>query len=982
MISPPSVLRYAPLDALKGVLLVVMSVNHLSSNFPGLKPWIAHFYWTFGIFSVALGFVFLSGITTSLSLSHFLNSKAPFRHAAKKLLLRIRKIYVVHIITATIAVISIVIMPPHSSSIGSFQRISSNPITSWFEIATFLYCPVLLDILPLYCYLFLATGAVLPMLRTSNSRWLLLIVSFVLWGVSRYWTPTLGPYNSNFLVFHPLAWQLLFVAGLLVGSAKKKDAATITDRSSTLKKLCESPHLPRALFCICLVISTFFFNQRHKIIPSLTVPWSSMSGIMGVRSTLSPGSLINLGALSYTLWWIYSRVTFTWGPFRALVHLFASVGRHSLEVFAWNISLNYILIGMGFDAGKLSYLQQGLILATLVASGCLPLLMYRIGKYLLSKVHTGGFELLLCSMVALIPIAYVPNFGVPYREIKNVLLWGSAAGIALLSTRRLTQPLDRPLELPLVALLYSAYGIIGFQLLSLLYSQNVGEGLVQIFTVISAVVLMWSAARSSLTVERVAVWLLFPTLVTIALVFYRTYFGGILTPAGAGLGGLVGERNSSAILLAQIIPLLLIFSARTPLSSGLQSPLRQMTIRYLTALLIAASVLASVLPRSRTAWGMLALIFFASLYLYIRTLSRIWKAYCMTTVCGIVCTVLLITALPTTLRWSSPTPYITSLSSLSNPIKNSNGRDQLWRVGGEMLQSHPLRGVGAGQYPVVMKEHLVSSGATPHTFAFLRRDLPLLNDYLQAGVELGYVGGCLYILFFLGTPIWLLWQQVRKGAEKNGPLILASLSSLSIALAGFVDYPFHRAENVTLFSILVGISLKGATKVTSEDYSFTSSRLKPVLRRSLMFLIGIFLVIGTISFGLSFGLRSVGYKSGSVRPLALSWNLWPWDSSWDEKYGEILRREKDEHGLTDYLSKRLSYWPFASTTWITIAESAGANGAHSVAANAYIRALFEVPGGRCNYRAKVYLERYLRTHSLPPEHRESLQNEIKKCPPY
>jgi hypothetical protein len=990
MTNPPQVLRNAQLDALKGVLLLIMSVNHLSDQFPGLAPGIGRFYWTFGIFSVALGFVFISGITTVLSL----DPGAPYIDTVKKLLLRVRTIYVAHVISATVAVVSVVVMPETSNQIEKFRRIWEAPITSWLEIVTFLYCPLLLDIIPLYCFLFFATVLILPLLKTANRRLLLLFLSCVLWVLARHWNPTLGLYTSNFLIFHPLAWQLLFVVGMLVG-VSKGDAHRVLDQNSGLQRVWASPLVSRSLLCICLATTIFFFNQRHRVIPSLRVPWSTLNSIMGIRATLSPGSLINLGALSYLLWRLHSTGFFSWEICRAPLHLLAWIGRRSLLVFTWNISVYYVLVGVGFNVRALSPLQQGLILGFFVSSCCIPLSLLPLGKRLASRLRIGGVELLLCMMCAAIPIAYLPNFGVPYREIKNVMLWGGAASIALLSIKRFMDSPGRSFERLLSLPLYSVFGVLLLQILSLVYSPNLGEGLTQIFTLTSAVVLIWGTSRSSLTVERVAVWLLIPGLVTTALIFYRSYFGGTLTPAGAGLGTLVGERNSSGILLAQIVPLLLVFSCyKSPLGEEVQKKYAAVK-NFAAALLIAVSVLAAVLPRSRTAWGMLAFFLLSFLFFSVRTHSRVWRGYVVTGTLSLLSTVLLLTLLPTQLRWSSETPYLESATSLRNPIQNSNGRDQLWLVGAEMLESHPLLGVGAGNYSVVMKEYLVPSGANPQSFAFLRNDLPLFNDYLQAGVELGYGGGFLYLLFFLGTPVSLLWQQMKggvtanresaekeKGAEKNIHGILASLSCLGIALAGFVDYPFHRAENVTLYSVLVGLSIQRLAKSRSEHHLQPHLHLTLLLRRCIFSFVGLCLCIGTLCYGLSFGLRTVGYRNVDLKPLTLSWRLWPWDTSWDERYGGILRKKGNEQALTDYVSKRLSYWPFASTTWITLAESAEANGAHSVAANAYTRALFEVPGGRCNYRAKIYLERYLRHPSLPSDVANSLQLQLKRCTPH
>lgn len=978
MKNPTVLLRNTSLDALKGALLIIMSVNHLAALFPGLEPGISHFYWTFGIFSVALAFVFLSGVTTSMSLGNTI----PFSHKVKKLLLRIRRMYLAHLVTTTVAVISIVLMAENPvGRQGAFQRIQETPLTSWFEIATFLYCPLLLDIIPLYCFLFIVAGAVLPLLDSKRGRISLLIGSCTLWGVAQYWTPTLGSYTSNFIIFHPLAWQLLFVVGLLCG-ATHYGTQQATPLSSDSRIEPNRLLISRALFLICAATSLFFFNQRHRLIPSLTVPWSWLHSILGMRSKLSLGSLINIGVLSYTLWWLHARAYFEWRVLQGPLRLMAWLGKRPLEVFTWNISLYYVLLGAGANFKELSPLQQALILSALTASCCIPLLVQSFRKLLVSHVQIGGTELTLCMMAALIPIAYIPDFGVPYREIKNVLFWIGAAGIALYGIGRKTHPSIPTISRPLSFFIYSGCGLILLQVVSLLYSHNVGEGLIQLFTVTSSCLLMWSASRSSLTFEKLARWLLIPTSITTLLTLSRTYCGVALTPAGAGLGGLVGERNSSAILLAQTIPFILILSTQSLSFIRTKNRLLSLSVQCGVPLLTTATFLATVLPRSRTAWAMLAFTVGVSIFFYARSRSRVWQACCGTAFLALLSSALVVTFVPTKLKWSSQAPYVESLHSFGTPIEHSNGRDQLWKVGAEMFKTHPLLGVGAGNYPVVMKEYVSSSGAIPHTFGFLRRDLPLFNDYLQAGVELGIIGGILYFCFFFGLPVWVCRHYIRTEKEGGVVSILGTLSPVAIALAGCVDYPFHRAENIVLFSIVLGISLREiiGKQVQSEAHVVSSRYIS--IKRTFIVTGAALLSIGTIMYGLSFGVRSLAYKRANVHALMLSWSLWPWDSEWDERYGKILLKRNEEEALTDYISKRLSYWPTASTTWITLAESARARGAHSTAAHAYLRALFEVPGGRCNFRAKGYLDRYLQDPSVPSEIKSSLRVGLMKCPPF
>ena len=87
-------IRDPRLDTLRGLMLVMITINHLGS------PLSLYTYQPFGFYSAAEGFVFLSGVVAGLVYAHY----AQFGKGSlwKKAFIRARDIYVVHILLVTL----------------------------------------------------------------------------------------------------------------------------------------------------------------------------------------------------------------------------------------------------------------------------------------------------------------------------------------------------------------------------------------------------------------------------------------------------------------------------------------------------------------------------------------------------------------------------------------------------------------------------------------------------------------------------------------------------------------------------------------------------------------------------------------------------------------------------------------------------------------------------------------------------------------
>ncbi len=262
--------RRVELDALRGLLLVVMTAEHLPT---GLSAYANQ---PLGFVSAAEGFVFLSAFLVGTIYARQLVEKG-FAHVRARLWRRAGKLYLVHLaliafaftVVAGIAVLS-GRQPLHNHLAFLFQ----SPLWAGIASALLMYEPPLLDILPMYV-VFLALSPLLLRSATRRGWSPLLAVSGALWGFAqlggRRWLYTHFAAATGFPVplealgsFDWLAWQLVWVGGLWLGAgAQRRPSASREVRGSA------PPSTPRglpapAVRIRALLLAPVCFVARHR----------------------------------------------------------------------------------------------------------------------------------------------------------------------------------------------------------------------------------------------------------------------------------------------------------------------------------------------------------------------------------------------------------------------------------------------------------------------------------------------------------------------------------------------------------------------------------------------------------------------------------------------------------------------------------------------------------------------------------------------
>lgn len=176
------------------------------------------------------------------------------------------------------------------------------------------------SILGLFVLLGLVVPLVLLLLRRRLS-WVALVLSWGLWGLAQTWHPTWSP--AQFAdTYPPLAWQLLFVHGLVLGHHRRAVAAWLRGRTGTL--------------VAGLAVAAY----------AVGVGWWWADGgtldadlVAGVDLPVGRIALVTATALVAT-----ALVTACWRPLASTVaRVLVPVGRHALGVLVAHVAVLFVI---------------------------------------------------------------------------------------------------------------------------------------------------------------------------------------------------------------------------------------------------------------------------------------------------------------------------------------------------------------------------------------------------------------------------------------------------------------------------------------------------------------------------------------------------------------------------------------------------------------------------------------------------------------
>lgn len=336
----PKLERRPELDALRGLFLVWMTLTHLPTRFSDFvnQP--------IGFISSAEGFVFMSALLVGrIYLRGMLENKS---HTQRKLWKRSLKIYGYHLLLLVLAfsVAATYAAHTHRTALTNlFNFYLAHPGTAIVGSVLLLYCPPLLDILPMYVIFLVLT----PLVLSASIRFgwkKVLAVSFTFWLLAQFGLRDLV-HNGVVAVTHlhiPLqetgafnlfAWQAVWIVGLWLGA----EMAHGTNPYRSVRG---------PVIAICAALCLFFIGVRHDWLgPHLT---QQALGLQLDKWRIGPLRVVNLVCFSVVIYWLRKYVVKAVSREPLL-----TLGKASLQVFCAH--LFFVFVGLALLYGQIEQLH-------------------------------------------------------------------------------------------------------------------------------------------------------------------------------------------------------------------------------------------------------------------------------------------------------------------------------------------------------------------------------------------------------------------------------------------------------------------------------------------------------------------------------------------------------------------------------------------------------------------------------------------------
>jgi hypothetical protein len=328
-LRPVNSRRVPELDALRGLFLVWMTLTHLPTRFSDFvnQP--------IGFVSSAEGFVFLSAILVSRV--YFKEAQADASGLRTKLWRRTLKIYGYHLLLLTFAftVAAAVAAATHRPALYNLLNFYlAHPVVAIVGSVLLIYCPPLLDILPMYVLFLFFT----PMLLTAAIRYgwqRILVVSGLVWLGAQFGLRELVHSVVVHLTHLPIplqetgafnlfAWQGVWIGGLWLGAKSAQGDVPMA-------------HLRGQVVAACGVVCVFFVAIRHGWLGAFLTQQSL--GMQLDKWQIGPLRVLNLSAFLVVCYWFRRYLV----PLVA-IEPFLTLGKASLQVFSAHVL--FVFVGL------------------------------------------------------------------------------------------------------------------------------------------------------------------------------------------------------------------------------------------------------------------------------------------------------------------------------------------------------------------------------------------------------------------------------------------------------------------------------------------------------------------------------------------------------------------------------------------------------------------------------------------------------------
>ncbi len=322
------------LDALRGLMLVLMTLTHLPTRVsdPAGQP--------LGFVSAAEGFVLLSAYMAGIVYSGkaWRQGEEAMKSAFFNRALKLYACQLALLLFAFTVIAGIGLITREDSITGLLGFFLEKPVVAVLSASLLLYSPALLDILPIYIIFMLISPVIL--LHGMERGWRgVLWLSLIVWlGAQFGLGPTVFHLATGWFdmplryqdlgAFEILAWQFLWTLGLWLGAMHSQP-----DHAPT--------HFPRWMVLVALVYALSAFIWRHWV---GQVPWPGNPGVnlLFDKWQLAPLRMINVLALLLLAMHFAPWLTRHMPRWRAL----ETLGKAALPVFCAHLVLALLALAL------------------------------------------------------------------------------------------------------------------------------------------------------------------------------------------------------------------------------------------------------------------------------------------------------------------------------------------------------------------------------------------------------------------------------------------------------------------------------------------------------------------------------------------------------------------------------------------------------------------------------------------------------------
>ena len=327
--------RDARIDFFRGFALLTIFIEHVYYNKLG-----GYTLRSYGIADAGEVFFFLSGFVATLANDRIVATYG-YGRAQHKALSRCARIYLAHAVSFLVVVALTVLLSQGEGfgvvfSVYGLSDIAAGDWSTFVHGLMMLHQPYLFGILPVFIILSALTPVMLYTLRRSPQT--LLAISFFVYLAVQLFDINLPTYpKGTAWAFNPLAYQFIFVLGMLFGwnHLNQRFRPSYSIRTMAVASM--------FLLLIFLLHKFIPFLHRH-FLPELS--WYVGGIPLSNKQNIEPMRIVHFLLLAYFVMGLVHYLESLPLSIRSMIAVLArpvaSCGRHSLTVFAYSIVLSYL----------------------------------------------------------------------------------------------------------------------------------------------------------------------------------------------------------------------------------------------------------------------------------------------------------------------------------------------------------------------------------------------------------------------------------------------------------------------------------------------------------------------------------------------------------------------------------------------------------------------------------------------------------------